>query len=94
MTRSPFTNKSVTSSGISNSKKSWKNFSFLKKFLRDSADQPERKFISFEILTERIRSIAVKADLDNIARNALSEMATSLIEMTAEIIGDLIKLSR
>lgn len=93
MTKSPFTNKTV-SSGFSNSKKSWKNANFVNKFLKESADQPERKYISFEILTEKVRSIAVKADLDNIARNALSEMATSLIDMTAEIIGDLIKISR
>lgn len=41
-----------------------------------------------------MRSIAVKADLENIARSALSEMATSLIDMVADIIGDLVKISR
>ena len=93
MTKSPFTNKSLSSVG-SNSKKHWKNGNFVKKFLKESEQQAERKYISFEVLTEKVRSIAVKADLDNIARNALSEMATSLIEMTAEIIGELIKISR
>lgn len=45
-------------------------------------------------MTEKVRGIAVKSDLENLSKAALSEISTGLIDTLTEIIEDLIKISR
>jgi len=45
-------------------------------------------------LTDQVRFVAVKADLENLTKTALTELSHHLLEMFHGIISDLIKISR
>jgi hypothetical protein len=88
VTKSPFTSSMQTSQ-----KSEWKNQISAKQYLKTDTNI-DRKYVDFDLMTEKVRGIAVKSDLENLSKAALSEISTGLIETLTEIIEDLIKISR
>lgn len=48
------------------------------------------ELVNFEYLTERVKEIAVKADLEHLTKSALTVLREGLIEVFHDIIVDLV----
>ena len=51
-------------------------------------------FINMEALTEKVKFIAVKADLESLTKSALKDLGEGMVGIFHEILADLISISR
>ena len=53
-----------------------------------------QNFINMEVLTEKVKFIAVKADLESLTKSALKDLGEGLVEIFHDILAELIAISR
>ena len=53
-----------------------------------------QNLINIDVLTERVKFIAVKADLESLTKSALKDLGEGLIEVFHDILAELIQISR
>ena len=51
-------------------------------------------FINMDVLTEKVKFIAVKADLESLTKSALKDLGEGLVGIFHDILADLISISR
>ena len=53
-----------------------------------------QNIINIDMLTDRVKFIAVKADLESLTKSALKDLGEGLIEVFHDILAELIQISR
>ena len=53
-----------------------------------------QNFINMDVLTEKVKFIAVKADLESLTKSALKDLGEGLVEIFHDILAELIAISR
>ena len=53
-----------------------------------------KQLINTELLTERVRAIAVKMELESLTKSSVNDLGEGLIEVFHSILAELIQISR